>query len=219
MAFKLGDTGRLEALQIDGAIMFDPRRTGKPMQEWVLIPKAHSELWERFARTALSFVENAAEMRKREILEKLSTARAMILNELSLLEPGQENTVYLGTWDAKDLLAHLAGWDYTNIRAIESILEGQTPLFYSFQDRGWRSYNERLVEEYCVDDLDELFSLVKKSRKELLDFLESILPDDFSRDFGVRFKGYKVTIERLLDAEASDEQEHFDQIVNYFKTG
>jgi hypothetical protein len=38
-----------------------------------------------------------------------------------------------------------------------------------------------------------------------------------NKDFGVRFHGYKVTIQRLLEAEAKGEQIHRQQITAFFK--
>lgn len=58
---------------------------------------------------------------------------------------------------------------------------------------------------------------MRDSQKELMQFLQTIPPENFNKDFGVRFRGDKVTIQRLLEAEASDEQTHFQQIVDFFK--
>jgi hypothetical protein len=51
----------------------------------------------------------------------------------------------------------------------------------------------------------------------LLDFLAIIPPEKFNKDFGVRFRGYKVTVQRLLEAELEDEKTHLQQITDCFK--
>lgn len=78
-----------EALQVEGAHLFDPRGKGHPMKEWVQIPAAQSSTWNRFARQACEYVAGAAQ--------------------------GKKDEIFLGDWSVKDLLAHLVGWDYTNL--------------------------------------------------------------------------------------------------------
>jgi hypothetical protein len=38
-----------------------------------------------------------------------------------------------------------------------------------------------------------------------------------AKDFGRWFHGYKVTVQRLLEAETKGEQIHYKQITDYFK--
>jgi hypothetical protein len=58
---------------------------------------------------------------------------------------------------------------------------------------------------------------VKDSQEKLIEFLQTIPAENFNKDFGVRFRGYKVTMQRLLEAEWKDEQTHLQQIVDFFK--
>jgi len=41
--------------------------------------------------------------------------RRKILDAASAPSPEQRDEVFLGIWSVKDLLAHLAGWNVTNI--------------------------------------------------------------------------------------------------------
>ena len=59
LVFKLTGQDHLEALQMPGAHLFDPRGEGNPMKEWVQIPEAQSPAWERFARLAFEFVSTS----------------------------------------------------------------------------------------------------------------------------------------------------------------
>ncbi len=139
-------------------------------------------------------------------------ARKKILDAASSLSPEQQDKVFLGVWSLKDLLAHLAGWDYTNIEAVKDLVAGKLPNFYAYYDRDWKTYNARLVEEYKKDDFAELISSVSKSHETLIDFLKTIPAEEFEKDRAVRFKGYKVTIARLLQVEINDEKIHWSQI-------
>jgi len=57
---------------------------------------------------------------------------------------------------------------------------------------------------------------LKESQKELVEYLQTIPPEYFNRDFGVRFRGYKVTIQRLLEADIKDVLIHHQQIADFF---
>jgi len=158
-----------------------------------------------------------AQIKKEQLLADLREARANILSEASALPAKKRDYVFLGIWSLKDLLAHLAGWDYTNIEAVRSVMAGNLPSFYEYHDRDWKTYNAILVEKHRKASFKELLAEVKKSHKKLVEFLETIPPEHFNKDFGVRFRGYKVTIQRLLEAEIKDEQIHCQQITNFFR--
>jgi hypothetical protein len=155
--------------------------------------------------------------RKDDLLFSLVQVRQKILAEISTLSETQRERVFLGVWSVKDLLAHFAGWDTTNLLAVKRVRKGQVPSFYKHRDRDWQTYNATLVKKYKKGSFDELLAVVKDSHEKLIEFLKTIPPEDFHRDFGVRFRGYKVTIQRLLEAETRDEQTHHQQIIVFFK--
>lgn len=160
-----------------------------------------------------------AQDKKDQLLAKLQEVRSSILAEASALRAEERDIVFLGIWSIKDLLAHLVGWDYTNIEAAQNVLSGKVPEFYTQRDRDWQTYNALLVKKYKRDSFDELLTLTKDSQHKLIEFLETIPPAAFNKDFGVRFRGYKVTMQRLLEAEAEDEQTHCQQIKDFFRKG
>jgi hypothetical protein len=141
--------------------------------------------------------------------ELLQTAQSVPVND--------RETVFLGIWSLYDLLAHLAGWDFTNLQAIPEVLSSRIPSFYAYRDRDWVTYNALLVAKYKCDSFDVLVDRVQDSHGQLMTALQAVTPVDFGRDFGVRFRGYKVTIQRLLEAETKDEQVHCRQILEFFK--
>ncbi|MCJ7622583.1 MAG: hypothetical protein MUO76_03700 [Anaerolineaceae bacterium] len=58
VAFKLPDDALKEALQIDGAHLFDPRGKGNPFKEWVQVPAKYAGEWPALAHLSLEFVSN-----------------------------------------------------------------------------------------------------------------------------------------------------------------
>jgi hypothetical protein len=157
--------------------------------------------------------------KKSEIVAALIQARRKILDVAYTLPPEKQDQVFLGVWSVKDLLAHLIGWDYTNIEATKSILAGEVPEFYSHRDRDWQTYNASLVDRYKKDDFTELLYAVEASQRALMGFLGTVPAEEFHKDKGIRFKRYKVTIARLLQAEAEDEEEHYRQIKEFAESG
>ncbi|UCC76736.1 MAG: ClbS/DfsB family four-helix bundle protein [Anaerolineales bacterium] len=203
MVFKLTGEAHSEALQLEGAHLFDPRGKGHPMREWVQIPVAESTRWSRFARLACEYVTGAAQAEKDAIIRGLVKARRKILDAASLLSPVQQDEVFLGVWSVKDLLAHLAGWDDTNVKAVEEILAGQKPRFWKHYDRDWKSYNARLVVEYKRDDFAELLAMVQESHRRLIGFLQTVPDAEYLK---------RRKIKSLLRAEIRDEEEHHRQV-------
>lgn len=69
------------------------------------------------------------------------------------------------------------------------------------------------MAKYKRDDFDELLAFVHDSHRQLIEYLETVPPEAFEKDFGVRSgRGTRVTIARLLQAEWKDEKEHLEQI-------
>jgi len=154
---------------------------------------------------------------KNQILSGLVETRQNILAEASRLSDAEKDYIFLGIWSIKDLLAHLIGWDHTNLDAVKSVLEGKLPSFYEYRDHDWQTYNAILIKKYKKDSFKELLSTMKDSQENLIEFLRTILPENFNKDVGLRFRGYKVTIQRLLEAEVKDEQTHLQQMTEFFK--
>ena len=158
-----------------------------------------------------------SQARRDQIISLLADVRQNILWTVSNLSAKQQDQIFLVIWSVKDLLAHLAGWDYTNLEAAKHVLAGKVPSFYDYHDHDWQTYNAILVNKYKGDSFQELLTTVKNSQETLIAFLRTVPPEQFNKDFGVRFRGYKVTIQRLLEAEAKDEQTHLQQILDFFK--
>ena len=164
-------------------------------------------------------MSDKAQQKKDNIISALTQARRKILHVAYTLPPEKRDEVLLGVWSAKEMLAHLVGWDYTNIEATKSILVGELAEFYSHHDRDWASYNALLVERHKTEDYAELLHSVEASHRALVDLLATVPADEFEKERGVRYKRYKVTIARLLQAETEDEEEHYRQIKEFLGSG
>ena len=158
-----------------------------------------------------------AHAKKEQILSEIQRVRSELLTEVAALSRKERDTVFLGIWSVRDLLAHLAGWDFANLDAAKSIIKGRLPSFYEHKDRDWQTFNALLVKRYRRNTFREQLAILKKSQKKLVAYVQAIPPEDFNRDFGVRFRGYKVTVQRLLEADIKDVRIHHQQIVDFFR--
>jgi C_GCAxxG_C_C family probable redox protein len=152
---------------------------------------------------------------KAELVTRLVQTRQEIIESISCLPEPRQAQAFLGEWSLKDLLAHLAGWDNANLEAIQALQAGRLPEFYAFYDKDWRSYNARLVAGCRDETFEALLRRAAGSRQALLEALATLPEAEFQREAGVRFKGVKVTLARLLEAETDDEGVHLKQILAF----
>ncbi len=153
-----------------------------------------------------------AQLKKDELIADLIETRRKIIDISSSFSSTEHDQVFLGIWSIKDLLAHLIGWLEANRKAVKAIRSGKLPEFYAYKDRDWQTYNALLVSKYKHGSLAKLMSTMQISHQKLIDLIQNIPIEELEQDYGVRFKGYKVTIARLLQAELKDEKVHYTQI-------
>jgi len=156
-----------------------------------------------------------AEEKKTQLVADFIAARRTLLDAVAALPPTAQDEVFLGVWSVKDLLAHLVGWDVSNLAAAQAVLAGELPAFYAHRDRDWQTYNARLVAEYRRDDFGALVASVADSHRQLVEFLETVPAQALFQDRGVRFRGYKVTVARLIEADVKDGKVHHAQIEEF----
>ena len=157
--------------------------------------------------------------KKSSLLSGLASARSSILQYVDTIPPDREDEIFQGYWSIKDLIAHLEGWDDTNLQAIQEILAGKPPTFFQFSDRDWQSYNQTLVQRYRRDTLDEQLANQDRSHQQLMLFLESIPAQELVNGKVKRENGRTITIRNLILSETRDELQHAEQIRGYFGLG
>ena len=157
-------------------------------------------------------MKTVAEATKSKLLADLARTRRNILEAARSLSPTRRTAVFLGSWSARQLLAHLVGWDFTNLRAARELLSAKLPTFYGYHDPDWRTYNARLVARYDKGTFTQLLAKATASHNKLLRLVQVTPAAEIVRDHGVRFRGFHVTIERLLNAELDDERVHLRQL-------
>jgi hypothetical protein len=157
-------------------------------------------------------MDSKAISKRERIIADMVKVREDILATASQCPVELQDKAFLGIWTVKDFVAHLIGWDFTNIKAVKAVQNGRLPDFYTYIDKDWSSYNALLVIQYKQKDYDRLLARSKDSHRQLMKVLETLPVEDFFKDWGVRYKGYNLTISRLVVAETKDERIHLAQI-------
>jgi hypothetical protein len=153
-----------------------------------------------------------AQEKKSALLAEMKAVRAQILAAAAALPAEKQAAVFLGEWTVKDLLAHLAGWDDANMEAAQALLQGRLPAFYASIDKDWKTFNALLVARLKEHGYAQTIACAEHSHRRLLAFLEEVPPPEFPKDRGVRYRGYRVTIARILQSELDDERVHLQQV-------
>lgn len=157
-----------------------------------------------------------ADRSKAGVITGLVETRRQILESASAVPVERQNQPFVGEWTIKDLLAHMAGWDYTNLEGVRALLAGEVPGFFAQHDRNWKTYNAKLVARHRRGDLAEMIAAVQEAQGELIAFLNTLTDDDFSRTIHVNT--FRMSIGGLLNFEIRDEKEHLEQIRQFLLT-
>jgi hypothetical protein len=157
-------------------------------------------------------MRKSIEDHKRTLIDDLASARQSVLEAVRALPADHLDDPILGIWSVKDFLAHLVGWDATNLQAVHEILAGKRPEFFQHYDKDWQSYNTHLVQQYKMEPFEVLLEETAASSQRLVNYLESLPARVLVEGKAGGETGRTVSIRSLLRAEASDEREHAVQV-------
>jgi hypothetical protein len=151
-------------------------------------------------------------MDKEDLLHTFHENRAAILACARTWPPDKVGEVFLGEWSLLDLLAHMSGWDEANRAAVSAVQAGRLPEFYAHKDPDWRTFNAELVRKYRQPSLPQQINLVNQTLDQLETCLSQVDAVAFFKDYGVRYRGYKVIISRLVESDMKDVRVHLEQM-------
>ena len=132
-------------------------------------------------------------------------ASVLKLSEEAFLTP-------LNGWSARDIVAHLIGWNRHVIQGGRQIQQGELPFYDLDPGEDYSKVNAALVQQYSSNDKQRLLDELRTSTRELKEFLQSLDEDGWARDFGVRHQGSVVTIRGTVDELIEDYDHHHRQI-------
>lgn len=115
-------------------------------------------------------------------------------------------------WSPRDVVAHCVGWNRYTIQGTQEILRG-VPIFYLEDEANdFSTVNQVSVERYSAVARDRLLSELDASFGELGAFLRRLSASQWDHDFGVRHRGYILTVENNVDGLRQDYDKHRETI-------
>ena len=118
----------------------------------------------------------------------------------------------LNGWTPRDIVAHLVGWNRYVVKGGRQILRGELPFYDIDPGDNYSKVNAVLVREHSSSSSEELLTDLRRSARELKEFLRSVDLSDWNRDHGVRHGGSTITIKNTVDELIADYDHHRKQI-------
>ena len=118
-------------------------------------------------------------------------------------------------WSARDMVAHLIGWNRYVVRGARQILRGELPFYDLDPGPDYSNVNAALVRDYPDTDRSALLESLAASTEELTAFLRAVDPDTWDRDFGVRQKGVTLTVKSTVDDLIAAYHPHREQLEDF----
>lgn len=116
-------------------------------------------------------------------------------------------------WSARDIVAHLIGWNRHMIEASRSILSGETPAYYADAPHGYRNLNAAHAAAHGSISRDELLPELEASLLEFKTFVQSLPPAEIDDCHGVlHYNGRPATVGGIIRSLAQDYREHKAEI-------
>ena len=116
-------------------------------------------------------------------------------------------------WSPRDIVAHLVGWNRYLVEGADQIRRGELPFYDIDPGDDYGKVNAVLVRKYSSTNREELLDELRVSARELQQYLRSLDPAEWDRDYGVRRAGATITIRNSVDELIADYDHHGVQIV------
>ena len=147
----------------------------------------------------------------RSLIDELEEQRERLVALALSVPPELRKTPFVGKWSMHEVIAHLIGWDRTNITTVDALLAGRLPAFYDRYEPNWVGYNDELVATHRDDDWDALMQELSESQTAALLKLRSLSAEALTQP-GPVWRTRPVTIAGILRFATKDEYEHLGQI-------
>jgi uncharacterized protein (TIGR03083 family) len=143
-----------------------------------------------------------------EVLAPLEQAWGALAAAVRAL-PEERFLAPLRGWSARDIVAHLIGWNRLMIEASGSILRGETPAYYADAPHGYRNLNAMHAAAHPSPRREQLLRELETSLLELMTFVRSLPPAEIDDSHGVlHYSGRPATVGGTLRSLAQDYREH-----------
>ena len=145
----------------------------------------------------------SSEYRLRDLERAVEQFKACIeaLPEGLFLEP-------MNGWSARDVVAHLIGWNRYTIEGSRDILRGVRPFYLDDDSNGFCNVNAASVQKYASTCRQELLGKLDASFNELKEYLLSLTLSQWCKDTAVEHEWATITVENTVFGLRDDYDKH-----------
>lgn len=110
---------------------------------------------------------------QRSAIDEYTKAHDTFIDVLNKFPVSKRYIILFGQWSAKDILAHIIGWERHSIQKAKVVQEGVAPIFIDNIDK----YNEESVANFRDLDWDSIYLQLIKSRENMIETYSQLSPN------------------------------------------
>lgn len=152
-------------------------------------------------------------MDKAEVLQNVETESQKLQEAVKGLDNDQMAEVWLDSWSAKDILAHVLGWEREMIVFLERMARGERPTPEGVDYSDPNAWNSKFALEFAPISGSTVLAIWKQVHMNLVRTANA-LPDD---RFGEKDGKPKTANRMLADNGYQHYQEHTAHILEWRK--
>jgi Protein of unknown function (DUF1706) len=116
---------------------------------------------------------------RHELLDRLHDESDNLMKSVEDLDEEQMTKVWFGDWGVREILAHLAGWNWEMTAALERIARGEPPVPEGVSYDDADSWNERFAGGIQNTDPDEVIEDLRASKEAFIAAARLVPEDQF----------------------------------------
>lgn len=124
----------------------------------------------------------------------------------------------INQWSPRDVVAHLIGWNHYIIDGCKQLINGELPFYDVDPGDNYSKVNAELIRKYSSQDKQEMLAQLLASTRKVVEFIHSLEPDQWRRDYGVKNKGVTLTIRDTVAELIADYAHHRRILEDWMKT-
>ncbi len=144
-------------------------------------------------------IRKTNEQYQRNVHQFMQTIRT--LSSEQFLQP-------MNGWSARDIVAHLIGWNHNCATVVNAVQAGETPQVFIDSGDDFSRVNAESVIKYDSKDMVELLREMETSFQALAQCLFKVDEEIWSKKIIIPGLGYDPTIEKCTRAVSEDYEKH-----------
>ncbi len=146
-------------------------------------------------------------------LAGLELAYSAFIETISALSPENFHS-HLGDWTARDIVAHLIGWNRITVAGCSALREGVEPFYFYDGTNDYRKVNAKFFVQFPSTDKKQLVQEIEITKYALIAYLKTIPEAEWELDTGiVHYRGDAATVARCVDSLIRDYHKHRQEIL------